>query len=132
MQILRTPKTCSAALLLALACTSAIAADCTKNPDRWLDDQCRLQAVEETGVQVERAVADLVAKADGTRRPLLVDAHRAWLAYRDRQCKLEFDSTRSMHSEYASHGSAAQASEQRCQIRLNENRLLELQALAKR
>lgn len=119
-----------AVLLFILPSAAALAADCTKNPDRWLDDQCRLQAVQETSNQVERAVAALVAKADDTRRPLLVDAHRAWLAYRDRQCKLEFDTTRVMHSEYAGHGSAAPMFEQRCQIRLNENRLLDLQALA--
>jgi uncharacterized protein YecT (DUF1311 family) len=120
------------AMLLILPCTSVLAADCTKNPDRWLDDQCRQQTVQETSAQVERAVADLAAKADDTRRPLLIEAHRAWLAYRDRQCKLEFDTTRVMHSEYPRHGTMAPLLEQHCHIRLNDSRLLELQALAKR
>jgi uncharacterized protein YecT (DUF1311 family) len=120
---------CRLGLLVLLACTltPATAADCKKNTDRWLDDACAVQAVESTGAEIEQAIGALLAKADDTRRPLLLNAHKAWLNYRDQQCKIFFDLTRVQHSER--HGSMAPNFERSCHLRLNDLHLVELRGL---
>lgn len=119
-------------VVLAYQVAPVMASDCKVNPDRWLDEACLQQAVDGTGADIEHAVAALVEGADETRRPLLAQAHQAWLAYRKEQCKLEFDTTRIMHQRYAAGGTMAPLLEQKCQLRLNDAQLLELRALVKR
>jgi uncharacterized protein YecT (DUF1311 family) len=119
-------------ILLAFQIAPAAGANCKVNPDRWLDERCLQQAVAETSADIEKTRNELVAGADETRRPLLVQAHLAWLAYRREQCKLEFDMTRVMHGRYSEHGTMAPMLERKCQLRLNDARLLEMRVAAKR
>jgi uncharacterized protein YecT (DUF1311 family) len=119
-------------IILAIQIVPASAADCKVDPDRWLDHTCLQQAVDGTGADIERAVAALIASADATRRPLLTRAHQAWLAYRKEQCRLEFDTTRVMHNRDSAGGTMAPMLERKCQLRLNDARMLELRALAAR
>lgn len=119
-------------ILLALQVAPAVAANCKVNPDRWLDDGCLQKAVAETSAEIEKAHQELTAAADGIRRPLLVQAHIAWLAYRKEQCLLEFDMTRVMHGPYSEHGTMAPMLERKCQLRLNDARLFEIRAVGKR
>lgn len=118
-------------LLLALP-ISAMAANCRENANWYIDDVCLAASVDATAEKVEYATIELVKGADEMRRPLLNAAHSAWREYRNRQCKLEFDTTRVQHARYPQHGTMAPSMEQRCMIRLNDTRLLELSALAKR
>lgn len=95
-------------------------------------DLAHVQRTGGTGAEIERAEAALIASADATRRPLLVQAHQAWLAYRQEQCKLEFDTTRTIQNRDSVGGTKAPMLEQKCQLRLNDARLLELRAVAAR
>lgn len=118
-------------LLFALP-TSAMASDCRAKDFWYVNEDCLSASTISTNQQVEKVYDTLLKGTDEIRRPLLVAAHIAWREYRNHQCSLEFDTTRVQHAKYPAHGSMAPSMQQRCLIRLNDTRLLELQALAKR
>jgi hypothetical protein len=71
---------------------------------------------------------ELDAKADEPGRRLLYASFDTWKVYQQKQCGLEFDTTRAMHHEYSQHGTMGTKVQRRCQLRLNEGRLIELQS----
>lgn len=118
-------------MLLSLPST-ALPENCREKPFWFSDEACSKATLEDTSMQVEKTYSALVKGADNTRRPMLIAAHEAWRDYRMKQCGVEFDLTRIQHSRYSEHGTTAPSYERSCLIRLNDTRLIELNALSKR
>ncbi len=106
--------------------------DCQKDTLWRFDAAC----LATTRSDLEQQQADVLARlrqaADPRRGELLASAQAAWTAYRQAQCESEADLARAMHADDGAKRTMAPSDRLRCEVRLSEARLMELQALAKR
>jgi uncharacterized protein YecT (DUF1311 family) len=92
------PIVAQALLALMLLSASAFAAgtkydqsvDCSHrdNLNNYELNQCQGRAIEKADVELGTAYKALMDKTLEAKRPLLVAAERAWIAWRDRECDL--------------------------------------------
>lgn len=88
---------CGAAVLLALMSSGANAAgddlDCRnwdkKDLNQHQMNMCQQQDYEAADARLNAAYRALTAKIDPAQRGFLVEAQRAWIQFRDKECKYE-------------------------------------------
>ncbi len=67
----------------------AQALECTDAADQTAMNQCASKQYKATDAAMAKVYKDLMAKVSDEGKPLLRDAERAWIAYRDKECAFE-------------------------------------------
>ncbi|MFJ1254151.1 lysozyme inhibitor LprI family protein [Cupriavidus sp. CuC1] len=122
----------AAVLPPAIALAASAVPDCQTDALWRFDAACLATTRSDLDQQQANALAALRQAADPRRRELLASAQAAWTSYRQAQCESEADLARAMHADDGAKRTMAPSDRLRCEVRLSEARLMELQAFAKR
>lgn len=116
----------------AIALAASAVPDCQGDALWRFDAACLATTRSDLDQQQADVLAALRQAADPRRRELLASAQAAWTAYRQAQCESEADLARAMHADDGAKRTMAPSDRLRCEVRLSQARLMELQAFAKR
>lgn len=109
----------AALLFLGASISNAVAEDCAEPEDQATMNQCADKAYKAADARLNTAYQKIVARLDEDARKLLTGAQRAWIAYRDAECRFQ--------TSNAAEGSIYPAVLSGCMQSLTQARLKDLE-----